>query len=86
MNNIPGALDAFARGLKYKSLLDHFGLADNLISLQTAGCGFPNDKDKFEKLLRNIFEGDSVSAERMKGVSGAYKRQCQEHMQKLGIV
>lgn len=86
LGDLSGAQDALVQGLRHKELQDHTGLADGLINLQTGGKGFPNDKGEFDKLLQNIFEDDEVSAKRMKGISGAYKKRIDEHVKKLEIV
>ncbi|KAF8884887.1 hypothetical protein CPB84DRAFT_1788774 [Gymnopilus junonius] len=73
LGDTDGAQDALVRGLRRKSLQDHWGLADHLISLQTEGKGLPKEKDTFKIWLAS----DRVS--RMSDLGGAWQKRCQQH-------
>ncbi|KAF8960311.1 hypothetical protein BDZ97DRAFT_1317235 [Flammula alnicola] len=82
--NASAAQDALLRGLRLKEVENHTGLADHLISLQTSGKGLPASKDEFESWIKYVLEEDQESAERMRGLGGAWKKRCDEHLKKLG--
>ena len=79
------AKDALARGLRQKGLQNHFGLADHLILLQTDKKGLPPEKDEFRRWLKNTQMEDPESAERMRGLAGAWKMRCRMHGVKVGV-
>ncbi|KDR80064.1 hypothetical protein GALMADRAFT_116635 [Galerina marginata CBS 339.88] len=83
LGNLSAAQDALVRGLRQKSLKEHWGLADHLILLQTGGNGLPKEKVEFDKWLKNVLEVDQVSAVRMSNIDGAWKRRCDDHAKTL---
>jgi len=73
------------RGLRQKSLEDHFGLADYLILLQTEKKGLPQSKDEYELWLKNTLVDNRESAERMRDLGGAWKIRCRIHGKNIGV-
>jgi len=85
LGNVSKAKDVLVQGLRLKSLENHFGLADYLISMQTEKKSLPQSKDEFQLWLKNVLVDDQESAERMRNLGGAWKTRCRIHGKSVGV-
>ncbi len=84
LGNTFEAQKVLVQGLRRKELVDHFGLADQLISLQTEGKGLQGlGQVEFDAWLKHILIEDTRSAELMTNLQGAWKKRCEEYQKKL---
>lgn len=86
LGNAFEAQEALIRGLKTKAVENQFGLADQLLSLQTNGKGLASlNKEEFEAWTNFLVIGDEKLSKLLEGLGGAWKRRLDDYRNLLDV-